>query len=62
MAAHQNCSSDGHGREKYKERLMSWDKDKERSLTDDHHGQGTPDLVKLAKFVTNQKPKQDNKK
>lgn len=43
------------GERKYKERFRSWDK--ERSLTDKHHGQSKHDSVKLVEFITNQKIK-----
>jgi len=47
---HQSCSitpSAGQGREKHNKRLVDRDKDRERSLTNYHHGQNRLNLGKL---------------
>lgn len=38
---------------KYDGKLMSWGKNRERSLTSDHHGQDRLNLGKLAQFISN---------
>lgn len=55
IKASLSCSSSaGQGREKYSERLVGWDKNRESSLTDYRHRQNGPNVKKSVSFTANQ--------